>query len=566
MSIQYVGARYVPWFFINPDDQSHDWKSGLYYQPLTIVKYEQTFYISMVPVPDTVGSPTASGSDNYWLPAGLYSDMDVEQFVDAWLDSHPEATTTVQDGAITVSKFAQDALDFIGGLASVRAYGAVEKDASVPWQDIIDEIATVCNCVDFGDGHWYINEALEFPSTIRYIVGNGCVIETTEAVADDYLFTVKYASVYPFFKARGLNFKCNYNVNSVLNIEESNTAHVDACSFSRFKDTGVYCDKFGAMITNCMFETDQISSGTSYDTTGVRITTDSFVNACKFFSLSKAIKVNGDANSIISNYFWGGRDARRTYAVYSTSTTFATTYKMQQMISGNEFDCLDCCFYNIAGTVIENSFVYNNTDSQYDGYVYIFEIEDVILVGLVFSDNLIHYYKQTVPDHYYYQFHGIGTNTYGRLQQYVSENNRFTCRAADGGQYFNLFCGFNPISVGSGTNLTHFVSQWNSQGAYTEYIKFEKEYGNHASWAIRNNVAKGIEFNKMYDNEIEGVYVYTDTSGTLRKKDFYTFGNPVQITKVILLQGDVWNFNMKGISATPDAEVYTLIEATNLDA
>jgi hypothetical protein len=37
-------------------------------------------------------------------------DGDIESYVDGWLDSHPEATTTVQDGAVTTSKIANGAV------------------------------------------------------------------------------------------------------------------------------------------------------------------------------------------------------------------------------------------------------------------------------------------------------------------------------------------------------------------------------------------------------------------------------------------------------------------------
>ena len=37
-------------------------------------------------------------------------DGDMESYVDNWLDSHPEATTTVQDGSLTYRKFATGTL------------------------------------------------------------------------------------------------------------------------------------------------------------------------------------------------------------------------------------------------------------------------------------------------------------------------------------------------------------------------------------------------------------------------------------------------------------------------
>ena len=49
---------------------------------------------------------------------GAISD-DIEAAVDAWLDDHPEATTTVQDGAITHAKLHSDVA---GELARTRYY------------------------------------------------------------------------------------------------------------------------------------------------------------------------------------------------------------------------------------------------------------------------------------------------------------------------------------------------------------------------------------------------------------------------------------------------------------
>ena len=46
-----------------------------------------------------------------WVDVGTPSDAQVETAVDGWLDEHPEATTTVQDGSITREKLAPNALE-----------------------------------------------------------------------------------------------------------------------------------------------------------------------------------------------------------------------------------------------------------------------------------------------------------------------------------------------------------------------------------------------------------------------------------------------------------------------
>lgn len=50
---------------------------------------------------------------------------DVEQAVSDWLDEHPEATTTVQDGSITEAKLAQDVLAELGEIEELKE--AIEK-------------------------------------------------------------------------------------------------------------------------------------------------------------------------------------------------------------------------------------------------------------------------------------------------------------------------------------------------------------------------------------------------------------------------------------------------------
>lgn len=67
---QYVGARYVPQFFNNPDG-SWDWAQGFQYEPLTMVKYGTNTYTSKQLVPATVGTPNAN--PEYWAQTGNYN-------------------------------------------------------------------------------------------------------------------------------------------------------------------------------------------------------------------------------------------------------------------------------------------------------------------------------------------------------------------------------------------------------------------------------------------------------------------------------------------------------------
>lgn len=74
-TLQYVGARYVPVFYNNPDG-SWDWESGVSYEPLTMVKYGTNTYTSKSQVPSTVGSPNEN--PQYWAQTGNYNGAIIE--------------------------------------------------------------------------------------------------------------------------------------------------------------------------------------------------------------------------------------------------------------------------------------------------------------------------------------------------------------------------------------------------------------------------------------------------------------------------------------------------------
>lgn len=67
---QYIGARYVPKFYQNSDGNA-EWRSGVAYEPLTIVTYNNNSYTSKQAVPATVGNPSIS--PNYWVATGVFN-------------------------------------------------------------------------------------------------------------------------------------------------------------------------------------------------------------------------------------------------------------------------------------------------------------------------------------------------------------------------------------------------------------------------------------------------------------------------------------------------------------
>lgn len=61
---QYIGARYVPKFYNNPNG-TNDWLTGIPYEALTIVTYSDIQFISKKPVPANIGTPNEN--TEYWL-------------------------------------------------------------------------------------------------------------------------------------------------------------------------------------------------------------------------------------------------------------------------------------------------------------------------------------------------------------------------------------------------------------------------------------------------------------------------------------------------------------------
>lgn len=69
---QYIGARYVTKVYENTlDPSSAEWESGVIYEPLTLVTYNYSSYLSKKEVPANIGDPAANPA--YWVLTGAYN-------------------------------------------------------------------------------------------------------------------------------------------------------------------------------------------------------------------------------------------------------------------------------------------------------------------------------------------------------------------------------------------------------------------------------------------------------------------------------------------------------------
>ena len=69
---QYIGARYVTKIYENSlDPSSAEWEAGVAYEPLTMVTYNNSSYLSKKTVPASIGNPAANAT--YWIVTGAYN-------------------------------------------------------------------------------------------------------------------------------------------------------------------------------------------------------------------------------------------------------------------------------------------------------------------------------------------------------------------------------------------------------------------------------------------------------------------------------------------------------------
>ena len=130
----------------------------------------------------------------------------IETAVDAWLDDHPEATTTVQDGAITIPKLNDSVLDLlIAESASGNPVVISDGAKNVPVKDLTASITPVQNLNGYsypwvgGAGKNKLNTKLYNGATYNPNVGDTWTLTESADVlttTDNKTFTITFASAW----------------------------------------------------------------------------------------------------------------------------------------------------------------------------------------------------------------------------------------------------------------------------------------------------------------------------------------------------------------------------------
>lgn len=117
---QYIGARYTTKVYENSlDPSSAEWEAGVTYEPLTLVTYLNSSYLSKMDVPGSVGDPAANPS--YWVVTGAYNGQIMQLQNDvATINSkiayvnepvNIKSLGAKNDGSEDISSILQDAID-----------------------------------------------------------------------------------------------------------------------------------------------------------------------------------------------------------------------------------------------------------------------------------------------------------------------------------------------------------------------------------------------------------------------------------------------------------------------
>ena len=139
---------------------------------------------------------TTRGHGTEWVPIGTPTDAQTEQAVSDWLDDHPEATTTVQDGAITEAKLHND----------VKA--KLVEDDSITEDKIADEAVTLPKLADD------VLELINTPTGKEVWVDNYNSIEA--AIADGDIINFTFGKTYEVNTSIVINKACYLKGNGCI--------------------------------------------------------------------------------------------------------------------------------------------------------------------------------------------------------------------------------------------------------------------------------------------------------------------------------------------------------------
>lgn len=169
---------------------------------------------------------TKGNGKTEWVDEGLPTDEQTAEAVTAWLNDHPEATTTVQDGSLTYKKLVNGTLGFV----TPKMFGAKgdgETDDTVAMQTMFNVAAENGFSVLDNQACDYICGALTIPSGIPFVFLSGTIIDTS--TAKNALITLGSAASPVVDAEITINIKIGANTNYGIYGENVTKTKITGC-------------------------------------------------------------------------------------------------------------------------------------------------------------------------------------------------------------------------------------------------------------------------------------------------------------------------------------------------
>lgn len=249
---QYVGARYVPQFFNNPDG-SWDWAQGFQYEPLTMVKYGENTYTSKGLVPGTVGNPNLN--PQYWALTGNYNgaimqlNNEINQLIKSKNFTTPESFGAYGDGIHDDTDAVQQAIN-TGNALLTKSYLITSQYTYT----IVGKQATINYCLNVPDGTAIL--------VTGEIISNNCVIfkmgNDCKLIGGKYTFNTINNSIILYGKEIVL---CDQVKNVILKDIISNDAILCAVASNNITVTDCTFIKNNNSVTNAIIGMHVVTNG-----------------------------------------------------------------------------------------------------------------------------------------------------------------------------------------------------------------------------------------------------------------------------------------------------------------
>lgn len=279
---------------------------------------------------------TKGNGSTEWVDVGLPTDAQTEQAISDWLDAHPEATTTVQDGSLTEIKFS-DGLKkkAIKDYVTPEMFGAVGDGTADDTQSFNDMFASNMNSIALMPNKTYRISGDLSACSNKVINLNGSTIRTEKSIElldNNILFN-------------GV-IQCYNNARFIFQVSISGNCNIVENVYFTSNVTGSHCvathkDSVHTIIRNCRFDGNA--------KIGVNVCgTDCVIDGCYFESTIDS--------TLYSNGVKCSSDNSIDYETHCARNTKIVNCHFDRL---ND-NCIDC-FSGADGLIVENC-IFNNDD------------------------------------------------------------------------------------------------------------------------------------------------------------------------------------------------------------